>query len=138
MVAVTPQTNIEEFYSDFQTNFTIHPIKKDLTRLVNEDAVKRSIKNIILTNHYERPFRPKFGSNLRKYLFENITPITLQAMKNDIVTAINNYEPRANIIDVIVSAGSDNNQVDVAIAFTTINKLQPVLLTATIALDRVR
>ena len=69
MAAITPQTNTEEFYSDFQTNFTIHPIKKDLTRLVNEDSVKRSIKNILLTNYYERRFRPRFGANIRKYLF---------------------------------------------------------------------
>ena len=138
MPVITPATNTEEIYSDFQTNFTIHPIKKDLTRFINEDSVKRSIKNILLTNYYERPFRPRFGANLRKYLFENITPITLQTIKNDIVTAINNYEPRANIIDIIVSSGFDNNQVDVSITFTTINNLQPVLLNASIALDRVR
>ena len=138
MAAITPQTNTEEFYSDFQTNFTIHPIKKDLTRLINEDAVKRSIKNILLTNYYERRFRPRFGANIRKYLFDNITPLTIRAIESDITNAIGIYEPRANIIDITVSAGSDDNQVDVAITFTTINRLQPVLLSATIALDRVR
>lgn len=138
MAVITPQTNTEEFYSDFQTNFTIHPIKKDLTRLVNEDSVKRSIKNILLTNYYERRFRPRFGANIRKYLFDNITPLTLRAIQSDITNAINTYEPRANIIDIKVSAGSDNNEVDVTITFTTINRLQPVLLSATIALDRVR
>jgi len=138
VVAITPQTKIEELYSDFQTNLTIHPVKKDLTRLVNEDAVKRSIKNILLTNHYERRFRPRFGANIRKYLFENITPFTLQVIQNDISIAIKNYEPRAKVLDIRVSSASDTNAVDVHILFSVINKPQPILLTTTIALDRVR
>ena len=138
MAAITPQTTTEEFYSDFQTNFTIHPIKKDLTRLVNEDAVKRSIKNILLTNHYERPFRPRFGANLRKYLFENIDPVVTKHIENDILTAIENYEPRANIVDITVTSNPDNNAINVSIIFSTINSLQTVTLNTLITLDRVR
>lgn len=138
MAVTTPKTNTEEIYSDFQTNYTVHPIKKDLTRLVNEDAVKRSIKNIILTNYYERRFRPRFGSNIRKYLFDNITPITLSAIEADVRSALKTYEPRANVINVIVSAGNDDNSVDISITFSTINKLQPITVTATVGLDRVR
>ena len=137
-MATTPKTNTEEFYSDFTNNLLIHPIKKDLTRLVNEDSVKRSIKNILLTDYYERRFRPRFGANIRKYLFETITPLTLRSIQNDIMVAIKTYEPRANVIDVKVSAGSDNNQVDVSITFTTINNLQPAYVSATIGLTRVR
>ena len=138
MAVTTPKTNTEEFYSDFQTNLTIHPIKKDLTRLLNEDSVKRSIKNILLTDYYERPFRPRFGANIRKYLFENITPITLRAIQSDVTLAINTYEPRAKIIEVKVSAPSDNNEVDISVTFSTINRLQPVTVTASIGLNRVR
>jgi phage baseplate assembly protein W len=137
-VATTPRSNIEEIYSDFQTNFTMHPIKKDLTKLVNEDAVKRSIKNIVMTNFYERRFRPRFGANIRKYLFENITPLTLRAIQSDITTSIETFEPRANLIDVKVSSANDSNEVDIAITFTTINRLQPVIVTATVGLNRVR
>jgi len=138
VAVTTPKTNTEEFYSDFQTNLTIHPIKKDLTRLLNEDSVKRSIKNILLTDYYERPFRPRFGANIRKYLFENITPITLRAIQSDVTLAINTYEPRAKIIEVKVSAPSDNNEVDISVTFSTINRLQPVTVTASIGLNRVR
>lgn len=116
----------------------MHPIKKDLTRLVNEDSVKRSIKNILLTDYYERPFRPRFGANIRKYLFENITPLTLRAIQIDITAAIATYEPRANIIEINVSAPSDSNEVDVSVTFSTINRLQPVTVSATIGLNRVR
>jgi phage baseplate assembly protein W len=137
-VATTPRSNIEEIYSDFQTNFTMHPIKKDLTKLVNEDAVKRSIKNIVMTNFYERRFRPRFGANIRKYLFENITPLTLRAIQSDITASIETFEPRANLIDVKVSSANDSNEVDIAITFTTINRLQPVIVTATVGLNRVR
>lgn len=137
-MATTPRSNIEEIYSDFQTNFTMHPIKKDLTKLVNEDAVKRSIKNIVMTNFYERRFRPRFGANIRKYLFENITPLTLRAIQSDITASIETFEPRANLIDVKVSSANDSNEVDIAITFTTINRLQPVIVTATVGLNRVR
>lgn len=116
----------------------MHPIKKDLTKLVNEDAVKRSIKNIVMTNFYERRFRPRFGANIRKYLFENITPLTLRAIQSDITASIETFEPRANLIDVKVSSANDSNEVDIAITFTTINRLQPVIVTATVGLNRVR
>jgi phage baseplate assembly protein W len=137
-LAVTPQTKTSEIYSDFQTNLTVHPIKKDLTRLTNEDAVKRSIKNILLTNHYERPFRPRFGANLRKYLFENIDSIVIKHIENDILTAIENYEPRANVIKITVTSNPDNNAINASIIFSTINSLQTVTLNTIIALDRVR
>jgi phage baseplate assembly protein W len=132
-------TATDEVYSDFNVNFNIHPVKQDLTRLVNEDAVLRSIKNIVQTDHYERPFRPLFGANIKKYLFEQLTPITLQLIKSQIVSALANYEPRANIIDVVVSSSSsDNNSVEITITFSTINNLRPVTTTITLALDRVR
>lgn len=109
-----------------------------MTRLVNEEAVKRSIKNILLTDYYERRFRPKFGANIRKYLFENITPLTLKAIQSDVTMAIGTYEPRARIIDIKVSAPSDSNEVDITVTFTTINRLEPITVSANISLNRVR
>jgi phage baseplate assembly protein W len=129
----------EEVYSDFNTSFAIHPIRHDMTRLTNEDAVKRSIKNILLTNRYERRFRPDFGSGLSRYLFEPLTPITLSLMKKEIEQTISTYEPRATILDVVVSAATDQNSVEVSITFSLINSLIPVVLTTTIsALERAR
>ena len=138
-MAATPLTNKREIYADFNTDFTVHPVKKDLTRLTNEDAVKRSIKNILLTNSYERRFRPAFGANIRRHLFENVNPLILEVIKDEIISAITNYEPRAEIVDVTVSSlENDDNAVNVKILFTIINSLQVVTITTTITMDRVR
>lgn len=139
MALLTPTSNKEEVYSDFLNDITLHPIRKDISRNINEDAVKRSIKNILLTNYYERPFRPKFGANITKYLFEPLTPLTLKLIKNDINSAIVNYEPRATIIDITVSSdNTDNNSISVTVIFSIINSSSPITLTTTLALDRVR
>jgi len=68
----TVTTNIAREYSDLDLNFTIHPVKKDINRHVGDMAVINSIKNLVLTNHYERPFQPDIGSNIRRLLFENM------------------------------------------------------------------
>lgn len=136
-MAYTEINKKEEVYSDMQTSFAMHPIKRDLSRITNEDAVKRSIRNILLTNYYERPFRPRFGANLTKHLFETITSVTLDIIKDEITAAINTYEPRATLLDVVVS-GTDRNEVDVSIIFSIINKSEPINFNTTIALDRVR
>lgn len=137
MANKTPATNKEVIYSDFTVNMTKHPVKKDLVRLTNEDSVKRSLINIIQTDYYERPMRPLFGANLRQFLFEQITPITLSAIKTAVVTAINNYERRADIIDIVVSSTRPNS-VDITITYALINRLDQLTLTTTVALDRVR
>lgn len=139
MALLTPTSTKEEVYSDFLNDLTLHPIRKDVSRNLNEESVKRAIKNILLTNYYERPFRPKFGANITKYLFEPLTPITLSLIRSDIVNAITNYEPRANIIDVTVSAdNTDDNSISVTVVFSVINNSNPVTLITTLALDRVR
>ena len=126
----------KDIYSDFGINLNVHPLRKDINRITNEDAVRRSIKNILLTNHYERKMRPTFGANLSKYLFELITPITLQNIKIEIESAISNYEPRCNIISTVVSAGTDNNSVEITVTFSLLNSLNPV--TVSTILGRVK
>ena len=71
----TTTTQIVRQYSDLDLNFTIHPVKKDINRNLGERAVINSVKNLILTNHYERPFQPNIGSNIRRLLFENLEPL---------------------------------------------------------------
>jgi len=122
-------------YSDFRSDL-LHPAKRDLIVLQNEDAIIRSIKNILLTNKYERPFRPDFGANLSALLFENISAFTELEIKKTITSAINNYEPRANIISVIVSAAPDINAYSATIVFSVINKIDPI--TFNVILNRVR
>jgi len=123
-------------YSDFDLGFVKNPISGDLAKVINENAVKRSIKNIVFTNFYERPFRPFLGSNLNKLLFENVTPITVELLQSAISDAIKNFEPRANLLGVTVTPYEDLNGVVVTIVFSIINKEDPISLE--LSIDRIR
>ena len=89
-------------YKDLNMSFTKNPATKDVARLFDIQAIKRSVKNIILTNKYERPFNPDFGCNLRGFLFENITEPLLVIIKDRVAMAIEKYEPRVSVEDVVV------------------------------------
>lgn len=132
----SPQRSKSIIYSDFKTSFQFSFVKKDLESDINEEAVKTSIKNILLTNRGERFFNPNFGSDIRSVLFENYTSATEQIISDLVKNAINNFEPRANVIEVLVKGDPDNNQVYVTIIFSIINKSEPI--TFEIILDRVR
>ena len=132
----TVTTNIIAGYSDLDLNFTIHPVKKDINRYTNETAIVNSIKNLILTNHYERPFRPDIGSNVRRLLFENMDTITATTLEKEIAQTIKNYEPRANISRLNVSPDYDNNGFNVYMEFYVINRTNPI--TINFFLERIR
>ena len=125
-----------EFYSDFYTNLDKHPDKNDILKYSNEESVKRAIRNILQTNRGERLFNPTFGSNVRKYLFENITPITESLIREQVETSINNFEPRAKLIDVIVSGYPDDNAYNITVIFSTLNTIDPIVLS--VLLNRIR
>ena len=132
----TVTTNIVAAYSDLDLNFTIHPVKKDINRYTNEAAVVNSIKNLILTNHYERPFQPEIGSNVRRLLFENMDTITATTLEKEIAQTIRNYEPRANISRLNVSPDYDNNGFKVYMEFYVVNRTTPI--TINFFLERIR
>ena len=127
------RTNV---YSDLFTNFDQHPITDDVAIKTNEEAVKQAIRNLIQTNKGERLYQPNLGGDIRRLLFENTTPQTLLLMREIISEAIRKYEPRANLIDVVVSPNEDQNAVAVSITFNVINRQEPVSLN--VILDRVR
>ena len=133
---ITPQTSKPLVYSDFYSNFDLELVKRDLLSYKNEDSVKRSIRNILLTDKGERFFNPTFGSDIRKMLFENFSPSTEQVVADLIKTAIGNHEPRANVIDVNVSGNPDQNSMYINIVFSVINKAEPVTLE--LILNRIR
>ena len=97
------------WYTDIDLNLTPHPSSKDLTLKYDKDAVKRSLRNIMLTNDYERPFRPNFGTNLRGLLFELADDITKFEIRNQITEAIQNYEPRVVIDKIYLNEDRSNN-----------------------------
>ena len=123
-------------YSDVKINFDIHPNKKDVTRNFNEEAIKRSVKNIVLTGRGEKLMNPLFGCDMNSLLFEVMSPSTEEMLKEHIVTAITNFEPRAKLIGVTVSALYDMNAYGVTIVFSSINKREPITLE--LLINRVR
>ena len=123
-------------YADFDTEFFPQPSKKDLTVFYNEDAVKRSIRNLLLTNRGDRLFNPYIGSSLSRNLFENIGPGTESAIQDAIKNTIENFEKRANLIQVIAAAVPELNTYTVRILFSIYNKEDPIVLD--ILLDRTR
>lgn len=110
-----------EFFSDFTPDFDIHPGKKDLARVINEDSVKRSIRNLILTNTGERLFQPNLGSNISRVLFELADNDALDLAQEQIISTLRVYEPRAKIIDVIANLSPDSNSMSITIKFSVIN-----------------
>ena len=123
-------------FSDLDLNFTKHPVTHDVVRRYDEDAIKNSLKNLILTNNYERPFHSEIGSPIKKLLFEPATPMLGVLMKRTIQDVINNFEPRVNIIDIIVQTNSDENAIDVSIEFTILNTTAPITLDLTLQRTR--
>ena len=129
-------TTIVRDFSDLDLNFTIHPVKKDINKNLGALAVINSIKNLILTNNYERPFQPEIGSNVRRLLFENLDTLTASTIETEINRTIENYEPRVSIIKTIVEADFDKNGFKVYMEFYIVNISAPV--TINFFLERIR
>lgn len=123
-------------YSDLDLNFRINPGTNDIARLVGANAIKQSIKNLVITNYYDRPFRSYIGGNATRFLFENLTPITTIFLQKAILETITNWEKRVNQVQVSVIDNPNNNSYTVNLKYTIINTLQPV--TSTIVLYRLR
>ena len=125
-------SNEKPYYSDFYTNFNVHPQNKRLVKYTNENSVKRSVRNLILTEPGERLFQPDVGCKIRRLLFENISNSTTIQIKSAIEETITLYEKRARIITVDVVANEDLHNYDVYIIFEVINSITPVALNITL------
>lgn len=123
-------------YSDLNLLFSSHPSTADVTKKVDEEAIKSSLRNLISTRNYERPFHPEIGCQIYSLLFENFTPVTKQVMKKTIFQVINKFEPRVQVLDVIIRDMVDNNSISVDIVFKIINNEKPITLRT--AISRVR
>ena len=118
----------EIIYSDLDLVFNIHPVKQDLVMSINRSAVIRSVRNLVLTNHYERLFQSEIGSNVRKLLFENFTPLTANYVKNEIYNVVTTYEPRAKNVFVQVEQYTDEHYLKVNVLFYIENSSVPVVV----------
>ena len=127
----------EPVFRDIPYTFIPHPVTGNVTILENADAVKSSIKNLILTNFHERLFNSGFGGDLVSQLFENFDSLTEHMVRKKIITAIENYEPRADLISVDIGQNEQElGQMDVTIKFRVVNSIEPVELK--VILERVR
>jgi len=104
-------------YSDFDVDFLPHPVTGDLLKKTGVNAVVQSITNLVLTNHYERPFHPEIGSNVRRLLFDLADSVTAQLISEEIKDTLANFEPRATVLDVIVSTDDTQDGYNVSILF---------------------
>jgi len=123
-------------YSDFFTDLDKHPIRSTVLRKTNVDAVKQSLRNLMLTDRGERLFQPNLGGNIRAMLFENITAQTFLTMQEHIRDVIEAHEPRADVIDVYIAQTSQEHEVQITIVFRVVNVQEPVTLE--LLLERVR
>jgi phage baseplate assembly protein W len=124
---------------DFDLAFRAHPSTGKLLVKKDDDAVKQGLKNLLLTNRFERPFRPEYGGDVRKRLFDNFDTIFASDYENQIRTAIKNYEPRAVIDDngsVVVTENTDSNQLYITVNFRNAVTLSDVSID--INLNKVR
>ena len=121
---VTKRVNRQ--YKDLDLDFGLNSVTKDVNKLTDAEAVKRSVRNLINTNHYERFFRPELGSGLRGLLFEPVNEITTQFIKQKIIELLNFHEPRIRLTSVNVSNQLDRNAYSVRISFHIIGTQTPV------------
>ena len=124
-------------YSDLDLFFSAKGVSKDISKVSDIQAVKRSVRNLVLLNHYEKPFHPEIGSGVRDILFEPMTPITASILARKIETVIENYEPRAKLIGVRAQPDLDRNSYEVTVEFYVINT-PTELVDLTVMLERLR
>jgi len=127
---------LSKIYSDIDFTFTKKPVTADVALSFDGQAVIRSIRNLLSTNHYERPFNPDLGANLNALLFEPISTLTSSALETEITNTIKNYEPRASIQSVSVNSQPDYNAYNVTLSFFIENATLPT--TVTLLLERNR
>lgn len=126
----------KDIFSDLNLGFIAHPMTGALARKTDREAVKQSVKSLILTDYFERPFKSDIGCSIRYYLFELFTPAVKQQMENAVKEVIKNYEPRAEVVEVLVEERPDMNAMTVSVAFMVQNDPDPVVLD--VILERVR
>lgn len=123
-------------FSDLNLLFAPHPATADVTKITNGNAVKAAIRNLILTQNYERPFHPEIGCQITSLLFENYTPVTKAIMERTVRDVLDKFEPRARLTRLDVVENIDQNAVDVIVEFALNNLERPITVTTTLTRAR--
>jgi phage baseplate assembly protein W len=136
ITSINPKIETERSYRDLDLNFTAHPVKKDVSVHLNEKAVINSVKNLVSTNFYERPFQPELGSSIRALLFEPVDSVFGASIERRLLDVINNYEPRVSVESIVAIPAPDENGYKVTMTFYIINLANPI--TINFFLERIR
>ena len=123
-------------YKDLDLDFGRNTVTNDVNKLTDVESVKRSIRNLINTNHFERPFHPEIGGNIRALLFELMTPLTALNLQRKVEEVLNNFEPRAKITQILADPDIDRNGYRLEIKFYVIGIQNPI--TVETFLERLR
>jgi len=121
-------TRSSKIFKDLNLDFQQNTATKDIQKITDVESVKRSVRNLINTNHYEKPFHPEIGSNLRAMLFELMTPQMNHVITKQIENLINNYEPRCRLVQVHTQPEFERNGYNVQISFYVQNYPDPVVV----------
>ena len=111
-------------YKDLDLDFTVNPITGDLVTVADSVSVKRGIKNILLTENTERLFQPEIGSGIKNLLFEQMSDLTASILEDEVRSAIEAWEGRAEVLEIIVTPEEENNRYRVAVTFRIINQIE--------------
>ena len=112
-----PVQRLSKGFKDLSASFQTNPLSNDLIALKNESAIARSVRNLVLTIQGERPFQPTLGSGVNRLLFDNMDKLTASAIRSEIRTTIENYEPRVEINEIIVEPDPEGNAMDVTLQY---------------------
>ena len=119
---------ISRTFKDLDLDFGLNSVTKDVNKLTDAEAIKRSVRNLINTNNYDRPFRPEIGSGIRGLLFEPMTELTAHFMQLKIAEVLNEYEPRISLSDIIINSQEDKNAYSLSIHFVIVGSQEPVVV----------
>ena len=112
-----PVQRISRGFKDLSASFQTNPLSNDLIALKNESAIARSVRNLVLTGQGERPFQPVLGTGVSRLLFDNMDKLTASAIRSELRTTIENYEPRVEINEIKVEADFERNAFDVTLQY---------------------
>ena len=126
-----------KIYKDLNLNFLAHPVKKDIQRLYDIESVKRSVRNLVNLNRFDKPFHPEIFAGVRELLFEPVSPFVIDILQSQIENILNVYEPRIDLQSVIIIDNSDNNEYRITIDFFILNVKSDIITLETI-LERTR
>ena len=128
-------------YKDFSLFFTLNPVTADVTTLTDVQDIKRSVRNLVMTNKWDRLFHPEIASGVRESLFEPFGPVTVSNIRDRVKNILENYEPRVKVLSVDVNDPSglnqDNNKLNIQINFALLNEPNMVQ-EVDVMLERVR